>query len=64
MAYLNWQFPLPRTHTGALLGNGVMGLMVWGDESLHITVGRAGFGITAGPMIFLCARPTWKSLTA
>ena len=28
-----------------------MGLMVWGRIT-HITVGRAGFGITAGPMIF------------
>ena len=43
MAYLDWKFPLPRTHTGALLGNGKMGLMVWGESSLNITVGRAGF---------------------
>lgn len=27
-----WQFPLTRPHTGVLLGNGVRGLMVWGDE--------------------------------
>jgi len=38
-----WHFPLTRPHTGALLGNGVQGLMVWGDETLRITVGRAGF---------------------
>ncbi|TVR43756.1 MAG: hypothetical protein EA402_08780 [Planctomycetota bacterium] len=43
MAHLTWHFPLPRTHTGALLGNGTLGLMVWGDEALHLTVGRAGF---------------------
>lgn len=40
---LSWEFPLPRTHTGIVLGNGVQGLMVWGDGCLHITVGRAGF---------------------
>ena len=40
---LTWHFPLPRTHTGALLGNGVQGLMVWGTETLNVTVGRAGF---------------------
>ncbi|MEM1134637.1 MAG: glycoside hydrolase family 95-like protein [Bacteroidota bacterium] len=41
---ITWQFPLPRTHTGILLGNGVQGLMVWGkDNQLNITVGRAGF---------------------
>lgn len=40
---LTWHFPLPRTHTGMLLGNGVQGLMVWGETSLNITVARAGF---------------------
>ncbi len=41
---LHWQFPLPRTHTGMLLGNGVQGLMIWGEDSqLNITIGRAGF---------------------
>ena len=39
-----WDFPLPRTHTGVLLGNGVQGLMVWGmDNKLNVTIGRAGF---------------------
>jgi alpha-L-fucosidase 2 len=39
-----WEFPLPRVHTGILLGNGTQGLMVWGkDNILNITVGRAGF---------------------
>lgn len=41
---LDWTFPLPRPHTGMLLGNGIQGLMVWGDSNtLVITVGRAGF---------------------
>lgn len=41
---MTWEFPLPRTHTGILLGNGTQGLMVWGkDNHLNITIGRAGF---------------------
>jgi alpha-L-fucosidase 2 len=41
---LFWDFPLPRVHTGILLGNGTQGLMVWGQSNtLNITVGRAGF---------------------
>ena len=39
-----WLFPLPRTHTGMLLGNGLLGAMIWGDGStLRITLGRADF---------------------
>lgn len=40
---MDWRFPLPRTHTSILLGNGLQGLMVWGRDSLHITISRAGF---------------------
>jgi hypothetical protein len=41
---LLWQFPLPRTHAGALIGNGVQGLMIWGSgNQLNVTIGRAGF---------------------
>ena len=41
---IRWTFPLPRTHTGILLGNGTLGTMVWGKENvLRITVGRADF---------------------
>ncbi|MCC6581131.1 MAG: hypothetical protein IT440_11890 [Phycisphaeraceae bacterium] len=36
-----WHFPLPRPHTGMLLGNGVIGVMVWGrDDTLCVTLGR------------------------
>ena len=39
---LDWTFPLPRTHTGVPLGNGRMGLLVWGSENrLYLTIGRA-----------------------
>lgn len=51
---LLWNFPLPRTHTGALIGNGVQGLMIWGkDNQLNVTVGRAGFWDRRGGKDFL-----------
>ena len=38
----DWTFPLPRTHTGMLLGNATLGAMIWGEgDTLRITVGRA-----------------------
>ena len=40
---LTWNFPVNRTHAGILLGNGTQGLMVWGIDTLNITVGHAGF---------------------
>jgi hypothetical protein len=41
---LCWEFPLLRCHAGAPLGNGTIGLLVWGwDDELRITVARAGF---------------------
>src|SRR5438552_16732210 len=40
----DWHFPLPRTHTGMLQGNGVMGVMIWGGgNQLNLTIGRADF---------------------
>lgn len=46
-----WTFPLPRTHTGVLLGNSLLGLMVWGgDRTLHLTVSRADFWDHRGGM--------------
>ena len=37
-----WSFPLPRPHTGPLLGNGTLGAMIWGEAGiLRITLGRA-----------------------
>ena len=35
-----WDFPLPRTHTGMLLGNGLLGAMVWGGESILVYPGK------------------------
>ena len=52
--FLVWNFPLPGTHTGALIGNGVQGLMVWGiDNQLNVTIGRAGFWDRRGGKDFL-----------
>lgn len=52
--FLLWHFPLNRTHTGALIGNGVQGLMIWGaDNQLNVTIGRAGFWDRRGGKDFL-----------
>ncbi len=51
----HWEFPLPRTHTGLLLGNATTGLMIWGqDNLLKITIGRADLWDHRGGM-------TWKA---
>lgn len=60
---LAWDFPLPRTHTGVLLGNGTQGLMVWGVDSLNITVGRAGFWDHRGGNLF-ASRTTYAEVRA
>jgi len=58
---IHWQFPLPRTHTGILLGNGLQGLMVWGENALHLTVGRAGFWDHRGGNAF-ASRATYSEV--
>ena len=40
---MNWRFPLPHTHDGILLGNGMFGVCVWGDGRLCLTINRADF---------------------
>lgn len=41
---LTYDFPLPRPHTGIIIGNGTQGLMIWGKDSLlNITIGHNGF---------------------
>jgi len=49
----SWQLPLDRTHNGIPLANGIQGLMVWGTDALHITIGRAGFWDHRGGNPFL-----------
>jgi|GEM_PF-5445620 len=64
-----WHFPLSRPHTGVVLGNGVQGLMVWGEETVCISVGRAGSGNIAEAMTARERRRTrrcggcWKQAT-
>lgn len=42
MKTYNWDFPLPRTHTGILQGNGRFGVMIWGEKNiLRLTLGRS-----------------------
>jgi len=40
---LNWYFPLRRPHTGITLGNGLQGVLIWGENTLLLTVARASF---------------------
>jgi hypothetical protein len=40
---LTWEFPLPEPGAGVLMGNGTMGLMVWREAGLNLTVSRNGF---------------------
>lgn len=62
-AILAWDFPLPRTHTGIPFGNGVQGVLVWGDQALHLTVSRAGFWDHRGGTPFR-TRTTYARLRA
>ncbi len=40
---LSWHFPLNRPHAGVPLGNGKQGILIWGEDSLLLTIARAGF---------------------
>lgn len=57
MKTLRFDFPLPRVHTGVHLANGRMGLLVWGEETLNVTIAHAGFWDRRG------ARPFATPLT-
>jgi len=46
-------FPLPRPHCGSTLGNGLQGLLVWGDKTLRLTVAHAGFWDHRGGQVML-----------
>lgn len=58
---LSWQFPLPRAYTGILLGNGRMGIMVWGADDVRLTIARNGFWDRRGGVPF-SSRTTYKTL--
>lgn len=38
-----YKFPLERTHCGVPMGNGNAGVLVWGENALHLTVNRSDF---------------------
>ncbi|MEO6906352.1 MAG: hypothetical protein ABI210_00545, partial [Abditibacteriaceae bacterium] len=38
-----WHFPLDRPHCGIALANGRQGVLMWGAETLCLTIARAGF---------------------
>jgi len=46
-------FPLARPHCGSTLGNGLQGLLVWGDKTLRLTVAHAGFWDHRGGQVML-----------
>jgi hypothetical protein len=43
MKNIEFSFPLPRPHTGIAMGNGLFGALVWGKDSINITINRADF---------------------
>lgn len=44
------EFPLTRTHLGMPMGNGDLGVLVWGGEKLHLTVSKIDFWDHRGGM--------------
>ena len=40
---MTFRFPLPDTHAGILMGNGLFGVAVWGVERLCLTINRADY---------------------
>ncbi|MFG0249942.1 MAG: hypothetical protein ACF8OB_13720, partial [Phycisphaeraceae bacterium JB051] len=57
LSTVHWEFPLPRTHTGLLLGNATTGLMIWGqDNLLKITIGRADLWDHRGGMCWTASQ--------
>lgn len=40
---ISFDFPIPRTHCGVLLGNGNFGMQAWGVNRLCLTVNRADY---------------------
>ncbi|MCG8454542.1 MAG: hypothetical protein MI717_15320 [Spirochaetales bacterium] len=48
---LSWDFPLPRPFCGIPMGNGTLGVLIWGDsDRIHITMGMANLWDHRGGM--------------
>ena len=43
MQKIEFSFPLPRPHAGIAMGNGLFGALIWGEDSINITINRADF---------------------
>ncbi len=43
MQIIEFSFPLSRPHAGIAMGNGLFGALIWGKDSINITVNRADF---------------------
>lgn len=43
MQKIEFSFPIIRTHAGIAMGNGLFGALIWGKDSINITVNRADF---------------------
>lgn len=63
LAPLEWKIPLDRTHNGIPLANGVQGLLVWGQDRIILTIGRAGFWDRRGGNPFL-SKTTYQEVKA
>ncbi len=50
---ISFDFPIPRTHCGLVMGNGNFGVMLWGSEKLCITVNRSDFWDHRGGEVIL-----------
>ena len=62
MKPISKNFPLPRIQCGAVLGNGKIGCLIWGQDNVfHITIGCADLWDHRGGMP-ICARQNWKDI--
>ncbi len=43
MNYIQLDFPLSRPHCGLPMANGNLGILIWGDKTLNLTVNRSDF---------------------
>lgn len=65
LRHIDWEFPLPRTHAGMMLGNATTGLLVWGEgDHLKITIGRADLWDHRGGMPPWTEKQNYRAIKA